>query len=171
MPAPLVNLLTAYKDQWDSVSRAKNRAMQQLSDHTQSGVTSQSSTMQASEVRWSHPSSGACPRITHPLAGKHLISPFGTVTLQSFLCNYALLMLCNLARQNLGCSGTVIDISWRCFFPVASMKRPCLIMVRLGFLSLRLCVVPLTACGHDCTLCFHRHEAQCFPRVRLYQSL
>lgn len=126
--------------------------------------------MQASETRWSHPSLRACPRITSPLAGKHLISPFGTVTLQSFPCNYTLLMLCNLARRNLGCSDTVIDISWRCFFPMVSMKSLCLIMVRLGFLSQRLCVVPLTARGHHCTLCFHSQQAQYFQHVRLYWS-
>lgn len=163
-------LLTAYNDRRNSISQAIKKSNSWVTPHI-SGVTEQSSIMQTSEARWSHPSSRVSPRITSPLAGKHLISPFGTVTLQSFPRNYTLLMLCNLARQNLGCSDTIIDISWWSFFPMASMKRPCLIMFRLGFLSLRLGVIPLTAHGHNSTHCFHSQETHYFHRVRLYYSL
>lgn len=79
--------------------------------------------MKASEARWSSPSLRACPWIISSLTGKHLISPSGTVTLQSFPRNYTLLMLCNLAGQSFGYSDTVIDISWRCFCSYGSDEK------------------------------------------------
>lgn len=147
-------LLTAYNDQCNGISQANNQEIQQLSDHTylRSDLTKLHNAGKRRQMK--PPLIESVSQDYIPLAGKHLISPFGTVTLQSFPRNYTLLMLCNLARQNLGSSDTVIDISRRCFFPMASMKRPGLITVRLGFLSLRLNVVPLTAHGHDSTLCF-----------------
>lgn len=89
------------------------------------------------------------------------------MTLQSFPCNYTLLMLCNFQRQNLGCSDRIIDISWWCFFPMASTKRLCLIMFRLGFLSPRLSEV--TGHGHSSTL--QKPQNIFFCNARQHQSL
>lgn len=153
-------LLTAADDDWcNSISQAGNKEIKQLSDHTY--CSDLAKLHNAGRRIWmKQPLIGSVSWDHVPFCLEFLLEAQRHFNL--FPHNYKLLMLCNLARQNLGWCDSLMTLADETFFffpfPVASLKRPCLIMVQLGFYLWGW------TCYHwnNSALCFHSQEAP-FP--------
>lgn len=86
-------------------------------------------------ARYPHPHAVHVPKCSQRLFGSSLSAPLGAVTLHPL--PHKLLMLCNLARQN--CYDSLLTLADKASFLMALVKRPCLIIVQLGFISAAEC--------------------------------
>lgn len=112
MPVPNVNFVNNQQALAQQYQSSKQKEIHKLSDHADLANLHYA----GKRVKMKPALVEPCPRITSPFVWKHLISPLGTVTLQSFPHNYKFLMLCNLARQNHGCYDSLLTLADKASF-------------------------------------------------------